>query len=216
MTNSLILYVIKNEGGVPRGHPILIENFLQTLGDPTLKVTQALVAENGYLPLNQLTKPKDTARHVVQDNGLVIGDDGYVKADYVMVDRAFADTDMEAILAEKLTIVKNAFVVASARPEVLIASLGFSVDGSYDDLRNFEIGKDLGVLSVVDSDGVSHDISIEEYDDIITGIKAKALELMEISWGKKSELKAVDLTLATALATIDEITVVGLFGENVS
>ena len=204
MTNNLIQYVIKNENGVPTGNPISFENFLQYIEDKTSRVNQTLVTDNGYFPFNMLQKPQDTTRQQVQDNGLVIGEDGYVINEYVMVDKAIADTDMTAILNEKLVALKQSFEEASKRPRV-DTGLGFFVDGGYSDLTNFQIGKELGLLVIKDADNIEHSIAIEDYDTILSAIKTKGLSLIQSNWEFKKLLNSIDLTLDTALIEIDAI-----------
>ena len=202
--NNLIQYVIKNEDGTPTGYPILLDNFLQVIGNVNSRVDQTLITDNGYFPFNLLQKPQDTTRQQVQDNGLVIGTDGYVKTDYVMVDKAFSDTDMTDILNEKLSMLKQGFEEVSRRPKV-DTGLGFFVDGSHADLQNFKLGQDLGLLSMIDTDGTLQVVTIEDYATVITAIQVAKLTLMQTKWDTKALLQAVDLQSTTSLAEIDAI-----------
>jgi len=205
MQNNIIQYVIKNEDGNPTGYPITIENLLQVLGlSEDTKVNQSLITDSGYFPFNLVQKPQDTTRQQVQDNGLVIGDDGYVKSDYVLVDRSFADTDMVAILNEKLGTLKQRFEIAANRPKV-DTGLGFFVDGSHADLQNFKLGQDLGLLSMIDSEGTLQVITIEDYATVITAIQVAQLTLMQTNWDAKALLQAVDLESLIAIAELDRI-----------
>jgi hypothetical protein len=205
MKSNLFHYVIKNEEGAPTGYPISIENLLQILGlSSDTRVNLSLILDNGYFPFNLVQTPQDTTRQQVQDNGFVIGTDGYVESDYAMVEKAFADTDMTAILNEKLDILKQGFEVASKRPEV-DTGLGFSVDGSHADLQNFKLGQDIGLLSVIDSEGISQTITVEDYATIITAIQVANVALMQTKWDTKALLQGVDLQSPTALASLDAI-----------
>lgn len=205
MKSNLFHYVIKNEGGIPTGYPITIGNLLQTLNlSADTRVNLSLILDNGYFPFNLVQKPQDTTRQQVKDNGLVIGTDGYVKSDYAMVDKAFADTDMTAILNEKLVTLKQGFEAASKRPKV-DTGLGFSVDGSHADLQNFKLGQDIGLLSVIDSEGISQTITVEDYATIITAIQVANVALMQTKWDTKALLQGVDLQDPTALASLDAI-----------
>ena len=200
-----IKYVIQNKDGNPTGYPITIENLLQVLGlSEDTEVNQSVITDSGYFPLNLVAKPQNTARQWVQDNGLVIGTDGCVKSDYVLVDRAFADTDMSAVLNEKLGMLKQRFEAASKRPKV-DTGLGFTVDGSHADLQNFKLGQALGLLSVVDSEGVLQVITIEDYATVITAIQVAQLALMQTNWDAKALLQAVDLESLIAIAELDRI-----------
>lgn len=82
------------------------------------------------------------------------------------------------------------------RPRVA-TGLGFDVDGSYQDLQNFIVGKEFGVLDVKDADGNVHTIAIEDYDTIVNAIKAKGLELYKAKWVAEAEIDA--------LTTMEEI-----------
>lgn len=205
MKSNLFHYVIKNEEGAPTGYPITIENLLQVLGlSSDTRVNLSLILDSGYFPFNLVQKPQDTIRQQVKDNGLVIGTDGYVKSDYAMVDKAFADTDMTAILNEKLSMLKQGFEEVSKRPKV-DTGLGFSVDGSHADLQNFKLGQDIGLLSVIDSEGISQAITAEDYATIITAIQVANVALMQTKWNTKALLQGVDLQSPTALASLDAI-----------
>jgi hypothetical protein len=205
MRNTLVKYVIKNEDGTPTGYPITIENLLQVLNlSADTKVNQSLITDSGYFPFNLIQKPQDTTRQQVQDNGFVIGTDGYVKSDYKMVDKSFTDIDMTAILNEKLVILKQRFEAVSKRPKV-DTGLGFSVDGSHADLQNFKLGQDLGLLYVIDSDGGFQVITIEDYAVIISAIQSANLTLMQTKWDTKALLQAVELNDMASLSELDAI-----------
>lgn len=88
------------------------------------------------------------------------------------------------------------FKTKIARPRVA-TGLGFDVDGSYQDLQNFQVGKEFGILEIKDADGNIHSISLEDYDTIITAIKAKGLELYKAKWVAEAEIDA--------LTTMEEI-----------
>ena len=94
---------------------------------------------------------------------------------------------LKSALKEKVSTKYKAMMV---RPEV-DTGLGFKVDGGYQDLQNFQIGKELGVLVVKDVDGVMHDITIDQYDDILTAIKTTGLELFNQKWQKEAEVDAI-------------------------
>lgn len=94
---------------------------------------------------------------------------------------------LKSALKDKVSQKYKAMMV---RPEV-DTGLGFSVDGSYADLKNFETGKEYGILQVKDVDGVFHDINIEDYDTIIKAIKEKGIELFTAKWNKELEVDAI-------------------------
>ena len=94
---------------------------------------------------------------------------------------------LKSALKEKVSTKYKAMMV---RPEV-DTGLGFSVDGSYQDLKNFETGKEYGILQVKDVYGVFHDINLEDYDTIIKAIKDKGIELFTAKWNKELEVDAI-------------------------
>jgi hypothetical protein len=82
--------------------------------------------------------------------------------------------------------------------------LGFSVDGGYADLQNFQIGKEFGLPQVKDVNGVFHDVTAEDYDTIIAAIKAKGLQLYNEKWLAEQEVEAIS-TLEELMAYENQI-----------
>lgn len=65
---------------------------------------------------------------------------------------------------------------------VIDTGLGFSVDGGYRDLINFESGKAAGFNVVKDADGIKHTIADEDWDSIINAIRSNGLEIYRLKW----------------------------------
>ena len=83
----------------------------------------------------------------------------------------------------------------ASRP-VVDTSLGFSVDGGYQDIQNLQYGKDLGILFVKDSEGVKRTIVAGDWDTILTKIKQFGLLVLQNKWDKEEIIDNPATTLA--------------------
>ena len=92
--------------------------------------------------------------------------------------------------------ISNKYKGLLQRPRV-DTTLGFDVDGSYEDLKNFETGKEFNILTVKDADGINRTITLLDYDTIITAIKQKGLVLYQEKWTEEA--------MIDAMTTLDEI-----------
>jgi hypothetical protein len=93
----------------------------------------------------------------------------------------------------------------SARPQV-DTGLGFSVDGSAADLRNFEIGKRLGLLFVKDADGASQTIISNDWDTIINAVSINGLSILQKYWDYKEDIAnctSLDEVQAVVIEAVD-------------
>lgn len=111
------------------------------------------------------------------------------------IDLAAWNADVPRITLEKLAELKDVFTEKAARPRV--ATLGFFVDGGYNDLANFQIGKDLSLLTIMDADGVEQTILLEDYDTLLLDIKVKGLQIIQANWVHKAAV--------AALTTVEEL-----------
>lgn len=98
--------------------------------------------------------------------------------------------------AAKIAELNEVFATVSERPRAE-TSLGFAVDGSHRDLANFQVGKDLGLLSVKDADNVRQTIVVGDYDGILLAIKAKGAGIMDAKWTHGENI--------AALTTVDAV-----------
>ena len=107
--------------------------------------------------------------------------------------------DIEALKEVMKSDLKSTFANKRLRPqvEVTIGLDTFFVDGSRDDILNFEDGKLLGVTQIKDADGNFHAVTSADYDTIISAQKANGLALYNTKWTKEQEIDA--------LATLDAI-----------
>lgn len=103
--------------------------------------------------------------------------------------------DLDEVKARMLKDLKETFTTLSVRPRV-DTSLGYAVDGSRDDLQNFQIGRDLGFPTIVDADDNEHAATLDDYNTIILAIQVKGAELFNTKRTKKAEINA--------LTTVDE------------
>ena len=109
-----------------------------------------------------------------------------------------AASELSNATTAKLAELKAHFLTVSERPRVA-TTLGWPVDGNYNDLANFQIGKDLGLLAVKDADGVTRSIVIDDYDVILLAIKVRGLSLLQVKWTHEASIAALN-TAATISA----------------
>jgi hypothetical protein len=76
------------------------------------------------------------------------------------------------------------------RPRVT-TSLGFDVDGGYNDIVNFEIGKKFALPQIKDADNIKHDATSADYDTIINEIQMNGISLFNTKDTKESEINAL-------------------------
>ena len=93
-----------------------------------------------------------------------------------------------------LATLKEESEQAFDRP-VVDTGLGFSVDGGYFDLINFENGKALGVPYIVDVDYNQHTATNEVYDAVIQAIRVNALLQFQKKWEVKTQIIALQQLL---------------------
>jgi len=70
-------------------------------------------------------------------------------------------------------------------------SLGYSVDGGYISVKNFEIGKKHNIPKVKDYDNNFHDVQESDYDTIISEIELYGITLYNQKWSVQAEVQAL-------------------------
>ncbi|MEW5832135.1 MAG: hypothetical protein AB1763_04795 [Campylobacterota bacterium] len=100
-----------------------------------------------------------------------------------------APKTLDQLKDDKLQELRDAFNSKSLRPRV-DTGLGYYVDGSYADLRNFEIGQEFGLQFIKDADGADHPATAGDYDLVIAAIKQHGLDLYQWKWAKGQEIAA--------------------------
>ena len=111
-----------------------------------------------------------------------------------------SDVMLASEIASKLIKLNNEFDAVSVRPRVN-TGLGFFVDGNHNDLLNFQTGRDLGLLSIMDADNQEQTIILSDYDTIITAIQVHGLSLLQNKWVHSANINA--LTTSTDLNGYD-------------
>ncbi len=137
----------------------------------------------GYLPVKYGSLP-DRRYYTTTEVKEVI-DDVYTIT-YTPVEKSVAD--VQKLLLKDIS---DSFKSFGKRP-VVDTGLGFNVDGGLDDLQRFEIGKELGITVMMDKDGISHDVSADDYDAVILAIKTYGLTLYQTKWTREVAVKAFD------------------------
>lgn len=102
----------------------------------------------------------------------------------------------EEVKVRMVKSIKDTFMTNQKDP-VVDTGLGFSVDGSYESVKNFEIGKKYTLPSVKASDNTFHNVTDADYDTIISAIEVFGVTLFQIKWTKESEVQA--------MTTLDEL-----------
>lgn len=98
------------------------------------------------------------------------------------------ERDIETVKTRMLRDLKAHFLVISERPRVS-TPLGFDVDGSRNDILNFEDGQAFGLNMVRDADGISRNIASVDYNALILAVKENGINLYQTKWAKEEEIK---------------------------
>lgn len=122
--------------------------------------------------------------------------------------------DINNLKALKISRMKNKFESMKIRPKVAVqvgtpeAPVAFNVDGSKDDISNFQSYLDLLVLSgatdgvIKDADSGMQNVTVDELGLIIIQIKQYGLNLYQLKWTKEAELMNA--------ATIEEVKAISI------
>lgn len=154
------------------------------------RLTDTQLNEHGYYKLKYDSMP-NTRYYISTKTGAIV--DGKYVISYAATERPLSE-----VKSEMLKDLTEAFVRYSERPRVPTPS-GIVVDGGRNDLKNFEIGKDLNVPIIKDADNVDHAATVELYDEIILAIKQHGLSLWMTKNTKENEIKS----FTTLLECID-------------
>jgi hypothetical protein len=129
------------------------------------------------------------------------------------IDKAEAMLDINNLKALKISRMKNRFASIKIRPKVEV-TVGdnndkvFNVDGSKDDISNFQSYLDLLIASgtgngiIKDADSIMQNVTVAELESIIVQIKQFGLSLYEKKWAKEAEIMNA--------ATIDEVKLINI------
>jgi len=147
------------------------------------KIAEEQLNELGYYKVEYQGQPSRRYYSAVENRGIV-GNKFIIG--YTATEKPISEV-REAMLID----LKEAFSGYSERPKV-DTGLGYFVDGGRNDLTNFQIGKEFGFPAVKDANGDMQPITVEQYDTIITAIKAKGVSLYQVKWSKEDEIKALE------------------------
>jgi len=176
-------------------YPVNLSSKFNGIGGWHLKTDEERAEEEYYrlVTVNEVAEAhqiRSTFADIVLDDETLI-----CTAAYTLTDKSLDYYKNERILEAKALRETE----ESARPEVE-TSLGFSVDGSSDDIRNFEIGKRLGLLFVIDVAGIEQTITLSDWDIIIDAVCINGLSVLEKYWGYKAAIEN-----CTTLAEVQSI-----------
>jgi len=127
------------------------------------------------------------------------------------ITKAEESLDLDGIKALKMSRMKNKFNTLKIRPKVSITldeNKTFRVDGSKDDISNFQSYLDILILNsaptgmIKDGDGLMQEVTTDELSSIINQIKMFGLSLYQIKWAKEIEILQA--------ATIDEVKAISI------
>lgn len=158
-----------------------------------------------------------TLEHPVSEDNLRVIFDGTLpslktlksKGYELVVEDESNDISLDEAKMLKKTHLKGLFSAKMSRPKV-DTGLGFEVDGSKDDLANFEIAKSLELDFIKDADGKLNKIKTSDWDVIIKVIKQKGVSLFQEKWELEAKIDAcktleelAELDTSTAFGTAE-------------
>lgn len=94
----------------------------------------------------------------------------------------------ESIRCDKLNDLSSHFSKIAQRP-VIDTGYGFSVQAGYSDLLEFQVGLDLGLLTIRAADNSNHAVTQEQFADVISQIKQNGVRLKSIKWAIQDEIE---------------------------
>jgi len=142
----------------------------------------------------------DYSINTINDGSLMITDS---------IKKAEASLDINSIKGLKISRMKNHFDSIKIRPQVQVLkdTKNFPVDGSKDDITNFQSYLDLLLLNlqtegyVKDANGDMQLVSTDELTQIIIEIKQFGLEMYQLKWSKEIEImSAVSIDAVKAIS----------------
>lgn len=123
----------------------------------------------------------------------IIPDEKYYRYDEVIdyatkhITRTPIPLDIAIVKERMKKSIKDTFQSKADKP-IVDTGLGFSVDGGYRNLVDFQIGKEFAFPSVKDSDNNFQPVTASDYDTIINAIKTSGVTLYQTKWAKEAEV----------------------------
>lgn len=109
------------------------------------------------------------------------------------------DKTLDEHKVDKKNTIKQAFINESIKP-IVNTGLGFSVDGGYQNKTDFETGKKYSFPQVRASDNTMHNVTLADYDTIISAIEMNGISLYQKKWQLEAQIDA-----CTAVAEVEVI-----------
>ena len=95
--------------------------------------------------------------------------------------------EFDTLKNQKLQDLKEAFTQAKIRPRV-DTTLGYQVDGGYEDLTNYENARILELDTIKDADNNMQSVTAEELDTIVQKIREHGAAQYQRKWTIEAEL----------------------------
>lgn len=151
-------------------------------------------------------KPTVTDLQSVRLDGAVKDSLGNYVQNYTIVDKFEEYTDSEevvqtipmqqlaALRISKMKDVRSIFREKAVRPTV-VTSLGFTMQGGYEDLQSLEVGALLGSSELRDIDNVMHIVTPEEFAQVIIEVRISGGVIKRNKWTLEATIKNPTTTL---------------------
>lgn len=149
------------------------------------KLTEEQLNSYGYYFI-ELSSPPNRRYYTYTETKKLVGNK--YKNVFTTTDRPL--TEVQEVMLKDLSEV---YSQKKVRPRVP-TSLGFDVDGGYNDIVNFQIGKEFGLMQIKDADNIKHNIISADYDTIINDIKLNGINLFSQKDIKEQEIMALTTT----------------------
>ena len=98
--------------------------------------------------------------------------------------------NLTAAQSSKLNELKALFAQKAKRP-IVDTGLGYSVNGGYEDLTDFGIGREMALPQVRDVDNIFQTATDADYAAIITAIKTNGLLLKQNKWAHTDAINSL-------------------------
>ena len=148
----------------------------------TSKMSEVELNNEGIYFIEYKSKPNRRYYTYTEESSLV--DNKYVVS-YTTIDRPISEVH-ESMLQD----LSKAYAEYKDRPKV-DTGLGFVVDGGYNDIKNFEIGKKYALPEVKDANNNKHSVTISDYDTILSAIELNGISLFVTKDTKEQEIRAL-------------------------
>lgn len=143
------------------------------------KMTSEQLCESGYLEVVYGEKPDKRYYDFIES---VVAVDCEYHVTYNSTAKPLAE-----VKARLKSDVSSKYKKDSKRPRV-DTSLGYFIDGSRDDLDNFERGLKRGSTKIMDADNMLHDATREDFDTCVRAIEDAGEAMIIAKWKEKLKI----------------------------